>query len=167
MSEKLVIWEQRVRQLSVSTPHSRGALWTGLGPLRSREIATKRGLTTLELTPAGTSLDRGPDKARLDADFGAAWGPEKKQVWTWLSVRFAQALAGRVTLLLLGGELTKGLKAERARIDSKIVWDELMDVNVFDAVSRNPRVTGITVIEFDPCGIPNFTYQMPLSRHSQ
>lgn len=167
MSTKLVGWEQRVRLFDVSTVHSRGALWTGLGPHRAGAIAAARGLTTLELTPGGASLDRGPDKARLDADFGAAWGPEKKQVWTWLSVRFAQALAGRVTLLLLSGELTKGLKAERARVDSKIVWDELMDVNVFDAVSHNPKVTGITVIEFDPSGIPNFTYQMPLSRYSQ
>ena len=167
MSTRLVGWAQRVRQFDVSTVHSRGALWTGLGAHRSRAIATARGLTTLELTPSGASLDRGPDKVHLDADFGATWGPEKKQVWAWLSVRFAQSLAGRVTLLLLSGELTKGLKAERARIDSKIVWDELMDVNVFDAVSRNPKVTGITVIEFDPSGIANFTYPMPLSRHPQ
>jgi hypothetical protein len=168
MSDKLVAWAQRVRQFDVASPVSRGALWSGLGATAARQIGVARGLTTLESTAGGASLDRGEGKRQLDADFGPAWGPQKKQVWTWLSLRFARALSGQVTLLLRSGEIAQGLRSARTRegVESKIVWDEMMRLKVMDGLADNAKVTGITVLEFDTAGVANFSYRVPLSGRS-
>jgi len=144
---KVAAWERRLRafpQPFDGVLPDRAALWSGWRyPAEVREIARRRGLTTLEATPLGRELNEGTLKRQLDSDFGPDWGPGKKAVWMTVSRMFAGAARGNLTVLLNVERYGDGGTIFGKANPESIVFSEIMETDFGDPRLAFPLVTDI------------------------
>jgi hypothetical protein len=166
-SKKLSDWQARISSLDLRPAGGRGALWTGLGASPALCIAMQRGRFTLEMTRDGQSLNNGRLSEELATDFGPRWNPEKKLVWTWASRQFVSQMRGDVEVFVRKGSLkiTDGMSEQDLRtVEGKILFDELMDMEIAGQVAGNGDVQNVVITEFDEKLRPSDTYVMPVSK---
>ncbi len=138
-------WCRRVLQLDLRVAANTGALWSGLDPERAAKLARSKGVTTLEMTPGGARLDHGDLAGLLRADFGPLWGSDKKRIWRVASEHFARQLRGRVCLFANASTLFPRGTGEAQDNLKKLMWDELMELDMMCALEGQGAVTSVLV----------------------
>ena len=166
-SKKLTEWQQRINAMNFHVPLGRGALWTGLGADNAFRLGLQRERFTLEMTREGQSLNKGALKQELDRDFGPDWGDEKKLIWTWASQKFVSRVSGPVDVFMRAGSTrtAEGMSvSDLEKIEGKILFDELMDMEISGQVVGNGKISGVQITEFNEKLEATNTYTMPISK---
>ena len=171
-SKKLLDWHHRIQAMNFHTLPNRGALWTGFKPDEALRLALLRERSTLEMTLEGQSLNQGALKRMLQEDFGPSWCPEKQKVWTMASQRYVSRVSGKVEVFIKQGSTSvpdyirqgESEAAAVSMIDRKIMFDEMMDMEIAGQVVGNGRIEAVSITEFNDKMEPTNTYSVPISK---
>lgn len=153
--------------MNFHAPFGRVALWTGIGAWNAFRLGLLRNRFTLEMTHEGQSLNNGLLKKELDRDFGSQWSGQKREIFSHASKKFVSRAAGKVDVFVKEGctKIVTGMSINALdKIESKILFDELMDMELAGQVVGNGRIEIMQITEFNEKLEPIGTYSMPVSK---
>jgi hypothetical protein len=165
--KKLTEWQRRIQGLNFYVPPGCLALWAGLEPDEAQRLALARNRKTLGMTPDGIRLNQGDLHQQMERDFGKDYTDEKRAVWTWASQKLVARSSGSAAVFVREGclRIEEGMKRkDLEKVQKKILFDEMMDLEIAGHVFGNGHISEVIVTEFNDKLEAVYTYPVPVSK---
>jgi hypothetical protein len=158
----LADWAKYIEGIKLEPPPNRGTLWSKIGAAKAEELATQRGLVTLEML----LKDNGFLPAYEEAFPKGTWNDTTKAIWRQTSLKYARGLQGRVIAFVDDPVLAKAIQEAPVKplkdlavgepaIKEPVIASELMEIS--DVMERNPN---ISVVEIRDVSKPDVTIKV-------